>query len=144
MMNTRRLPTAADVALGYASDARGNGIVYAAVATGGQLRTVRLTFHAEPMPGLDGREQGYAAVAAVGKYLKARGVGRARIRLGDAHVAAELNGAGSPPKALAMEYVRARCLLHGLGLARLEVAEPIEVRDLATRACAEVQLNVAA
>jgi hypothetical protein len=64
--------------------------------------------------------------------------------LADPRVAADLNACGAPPKALAMAYVRVRCLLNGLGRVRLEVAEPIEIRDLATRARAEVNLLAAA
>lgn len=144
MINSRRIRTAADVALGYAADARGRGIAFAAIANGRSTRVVRLTFFATPAPALDGRENGYAAMAALGEHLKSEGFGRVRIRLGDARVAAELNGSGSPPKSLAMSYVRIRCLLHGLGLARLEAADAIEVRDLAARAVAEVSLRAAA
>jgi hypothetical protein len=144
MTNSRRPRSAADVAVGYAADERGRGVVYAAISTGSASRTVRLTFSAAPLPALDGLENGYAAMAAVGAHLKARGFGRLRIRLGDTRVVADLNGAGSPPKALTMAYVKTRCVLHGLGAVRLETAEPIEIRDLAARARAEVGLHVAA
>lgn len=143
MTTSRRIRPAADIAVGYAADAQGNGIAFAAIATGTATATVRLTFAAPPQPALEGREMGYAAVAALARHLKGRGIGRARIRLADAHVVAELGG-GSPPKALAMAYVRVRCLLYGLGFARLECAEPVEVRDLVARASAEVRVRVAA
>jgi hypothetical protein len=144
MTDSRRTRSAADVAVGYAADERGHGIAYAAISTGTASRVVRLTFTAPPLPALDGLESGYAAMAAVGAHLKARGFGRLRIRVGDPRVVADLNGAGSPPKALAMAYVKTRCVLHGLGAFRLEAAEPIEIRDLAARARAEVGLHVAA
>ncbi len=144
MTNSRRPRPAADVAVGYAADERGRGIVYAAVNTGNAVATVRLTFTAARLSGLDGLEQGYAALAAVGAYLKARRFGRARVRIADGRVVADLSGAGSPPKALAMAYVKIRCLLHGLGPVRLEIAQPLEVRDLTARAQAEVGLHVAA
>ena len=144
MTNSRRARSAADVAVGYAADQHGHGVVYAAINSGSAARIVRLTFSAAPLPALDGLENGYAALAAVGAHLKARGFGRLRIRVGDSRVVADLNGAGSPPKALTMAYVRTRCVLHGLGAVRLETAEPIEIRDLAARARAEVGLNVAA
>ena len=144
MTNSRRTRSAADVAVGYAADDRGNGIAFAAISTGNATGIVRLSFSAPPLPGLEGLECGYAAVAAVGAHAKGRGFGRVRIRIGDARVVADLNGAGSPPKSLAMAYVKIRCILHGLGSVRLEVGEPVEIRDLAARANAEVQLHVAA
>ena len=144
MTNLHRARPAADVAVGYAADGRGHGIAYAAISTGRASRVVRLTFTTAPLPALDGLENGYAAMTAVGAHLKARGFGRLRVRIGDARVVADLNGAGSPPKALTMAYVKARCVLHGLGHVRLETAEPIEVRDLAARAQAEAGLHVAA
>ncbi len=144
MHDSRRNKTAADVAIGYGIDERGRGIVFATIATGTASRVVRLSFAATPAPALEGREAGYAAIAAIGHYLKRHGFGRVRIRLADERVARELNGMTTPPKALAMAYVRVRCLLHGLGLARLEVAQPIEVRDMQARATAEITLHVAA
>lgn len=144
MIDSRRIRTAADVAVGYAADARGSGIAYASIASGSSTRAVRLRFSAQPVAALGGLEFGYAAVAAVAEHLKRQGFGRARIRVGDARVAADLNGCGAPPRALAMAYVRVRCLLHGVGLVRLELAEPIEIRDLSARAAAEVGLHVAA
>jgi hypothetical protein len=144
MTNSRRFRPAADVALGYAVGDSGNGIVYAAVNRGTATATVRLSFSAPPLPGLEGRDVGYAAVAAVGAYLKARGFARVRLRLGDGRVVADLNGTASPPKPLAMAYVKIRCLLHGLGAARLEAGDSVDVRDLAMRAQAEVRLTAAA
>ncbi len=144
MTNIRRARPAADVAVGFAADAQGKGIAYAAISTGSSAGTVRLTFSAPPLAGLDGREQGYAAIAAVAAHLKVRGFVRVRLRVSDARVVSELAGAGSPPKALAMAFVKIRCALHGLGAARLEVADPVAVDDLTARAQAEVSLNVAA
>jgi hypothetical protein len=94
--------------------------------------------------GLGGLEQGYAALAAVALHLKGRGFARVRIRVGDARLVADLSGAGSPPRALAMAYVRIRCLLHALGSVRLQSADAIEVRDLTARAQAEIRLRAAA
>jgi hypothetical protein len=144
MTDSRRARSAADVAVGYAADERGHGVAYAAINTGSASRIIRLTFTATPLPALDGLEHGYAALAAVGAHLKTRGFGRLRIRIGDERVVADLSGTGSPPKALTMAYVKTRCVLHGLGSVRLEAAEPVEVRDLAARARAEVGLHVAA
>jgi hypothetical protein len=144
MTNSRRIRPAADVALGYAADERGHGIAYAAINTGSSTAIVRLPFTAVSLPALDGLDAGYGAVGAVAAHLKSRGFARVRLRIGDARVAADLNGAGAPPKILAMEYVKTRCVLHGLGAVRLETADSIEVRDLAARAQAEVRLHAAA
>ncbi|GAC1404669.1 MAG: hypothetical protein NVSMB64_08270 [Candidatus Velthaea sp.] len=144
MTNARRTRPAADIAVGYAADSNGHGIAYAAISTGTSAGIVRIPFAATALPALEGRDVGYAAVAAVADHLKRRGIGRARVRLADGKVVADLSGGGSPPKALAMPYVKTRCLLHGLGAVRLEQAEPIEIRDLTNRARAEVSLTVAA
>jgi hypothetical protein len=141
---SRRIRSAADVAVGYAVDERGSGVAYAAVGTGGTTSVVRLAFAAPRFPALDGLEAGYAAVAVVAEHLKVRGVDRVRIRTADQRVVDDLSGAGVPPKALAMVYVRTRCLLHGLGSFRIEHGESTEVRDLTARARADVQLHVAA
>jgi len=144
MTNSRRTRPAADVAVGYAAGERGNAIAYAAINSGSGTAIVRLAFSALPLKGLDGLEVGYAAMAAVGAHLKARGFVRVRVRLADARVVADLNGGGAPPKALGMAYVRARCALHGLGAVRLELSDAVDVRDLGARAQAEMRLSVAA
>ncbi|GAC1429487.1 MAG: hypothetical protein NVSMB5_23950 [Candidatus Velthaea sp.] len=144
MTNARRTRPAADVAIGYAADSHGHGIAYASISTGTSSVIARIPFASGALPALEGRDTGYAAVAAVAAHLKRRGIGRARFRLSDAKVVADLGGGGHPPKALAMPYVQTRCLLNGLGAVRLEVAEPIETRDLSTRAQAEISLTVAA
>ncbi len=144
MTNTRRIRPAADVAVGYAADERGRGIAYAAVATGSNRAVVRLPFTSPVLPALDGLDVGYAAVAAIAAHLKARGFARVRVRLADERIVADLGGTGSPPKALAMAYVKTRCMLHALGAVRLETAAPVEVRDLSARAQAEVRLHAAA
>jgi hypothetical protein len=144
MTNSRRSRPAADVAVGYAADAKGKGIAYAAINTGSAMAIVRLPFSTPPVAALEGLDAGYAAIAAVGTHLKSRGVARVRIRTADARIVADLNGAGSPPKALAMAYVKIRCVLHGLGPVRLELAESVEIRDLTARARAEINLHAAA
>jgi hypothetical protein len=144
MSKSLRIRAAADIALGYAVDERGAGIAYAAIYTGGAASILRLAFSVPRFPGLDGLEVGYAAVAVLAMHLKKRGVERVRIRIRDEHVAHDLSGIGAPPKSLAMLYVRARCLLRGLGSFRLESGESSELLDLTARAHAEVQLHVAA
>jgi hypothetical protein len=128
----------ADVAVGYASDRSGHGIAYAAIATGTGRTVVKLSFHAAPLAALDGREAGYAAVAAVGAYLRGRGFTRVRVRLADGAVVEDLNARSLVPPALAMAYVKTRCVLHGFAVARVERAEPIETTELQNRARADV------
>ncbi|MGD0473559.1 MAG: hypothetical protein ABSB70_10105 [Candidatus Velthaea sp.] len=144
MTNSRRTRPAADVTVGYATDERGRGVAFAAINTGTAVRIVRLAFEAAPLPALEGLENGYAAMGAVGAHLKSRGFGRVRIRVADPRVVADLTGTGAPPKALTMSYVKTSCTLHALGPVRLEAAESIEIRDLTARAQAEVGLHAAA
>ncbi len=134
----------ADVAVGYAADSTGNGIAYAAIATGTERTAARITFGAQPLPAVDGRELGYAAVGAVATYLRGRGFGRLRLRLADETVVDELNGRRPVPLPLAMAYVKARCALNGFSVARVERAEPIETNDLQARARAEIALRATA
>ena len=145
-MTTQSVPRhrSADVAAGYAADPSGNGIAYAAVATGTGRAVVKIPFRAGPLPGLDGREIGYAAVEAVGAYLRGRGFTRVRIRIADELVVDDLNARRPVPPALAMAYVRTRCVLHGFAVARVERGEPIETHDLETRALAEIALRAPA
>jgi hypothetical protein len=134
----------ADVAVGYAADRTGHGVAYAAIGTGTGRSVLHLPFRATPLPALEGREFGYAAVAAVASTLRAQGFTRVRIRLAEPGVVDELNARGEVPPALKMDYVKTRCLLHGFAVARVERAEPIETRDLEARARADVALRSSA
>jgi hypothetical protein len=134
----------ADVAVGYAADRTGAGVAYTTIATGTGRTVVKIPFGTTPLPGLDGRESGYAAVTAVAGYLRTRGFTRVRIRLADELIVDDLNGLSRLPPALAMAYVKARCALHGFTVARVERGEPIETHDLQTRARAEVALRAPA
>jgi len=134
----------ADVAVGYAADRAGRGIAYAAIATGSGRAVTKIPFGALPLPALDGRELGYAAVAAVGAHLRGAGFTRVRLRLADELVVDDLNGRRPVPPALAMPYVKTRCILHGFAQARVERAEPIETSDLQSRAHTELAARTAA
>jgi hypothetical protein len=134
----------ADAAVGYAADRTGNGIAYLAIATGTGRAVVKVPFTAVPLAALDGREFGYAAVAAAGAYLRSRGFTRVRIRLADDTVVDDLNGRRTVPPALAMAYVKTRCILHGFAVARVERGEPVETHDLEARARAEIALRTPA
>jgi hypothetical protein len=134
----------ADVAVGYAADRTGNGIAYLAIATGTGRTVAKVPFSAAPLAALDGRELGYAAVAAAGGYLRGHGFSRVRMRLADDAVVGDLNARGKVPPALGMAYVKTRCVLHGFAAARVERGEPIETHDLETRARAEIALRAPA
>jgi hypothetical protein len=141
MQQTATRHRSADVALGYAADRTGTGIAYVAIATGSGRATVKVPFSAVPLAGLEGRESGYAAVAAAGGYLRARGFTRIRLRLADGQLVDDLNARGCVPPALALAYVTTRCILHGFAVTRVERGEPIETHDLETRARAEISLQ---
>lgn len=128
----------ADVAVGFAADTAGHGIAYAAVATGTGRGVVRVPFATTPFAALDGREFAYAAVTAVASYLRGRGFTRVRLRIGDELAVGDLSGRRTVPPALAMAYVKARCVLHGFAVARVERAEPVETHELEARARADI------
>jgi hypothetical protein len=134
----------ADVAVGYAADRTGGGSAYVAIATGSGRAVVKVPFSAVPLAALDGREFGYAAVAAVGAYLRGRGFTRIRLRIADEQVVDDLNARSKVPPALGMAYVKTRCVLHGFAVARVERGEPIETHDLENRARAEIALRSSA
>jgi hypothetical protein len=135
---------AADVTVGYATDATGRGIAYAALATGTQKDVLRMPFQAVPLALHGGREFGYAAVLAVAGELRRRGFSRIRVRLADQDVVHDLTAPRLVPPALAMPYVKARCSLNGFAAARVERADRREIADLEARARAELQLRSAA
>jgi hypothetical protein len=135
--------SAADVLVGFAHDGSGRGIAYAAIA-GSQRGVLRVPFSAVPLALHDGREFGYAAVAALGAELRRRGFARIRVRLDDERVVRDLAAPAVVPPALGMPYVRARCALNGFAAARVERADPREVADLEGRARAELQFRTAA
>jgi hypothetical protein len=136
--------SAADVVIGFAHDGSGRGIAYAAIADGRGRGVTRIPFSAVPLALYDGREIGYAAVAALGAELRRRGFVRVRVRLDDERVVRDLAAPALVPPALGMPYVRARCALNGFVAARVERADPREVADLAARARAELSLRTAA
>lgn len=140
-MNRNR---SADIAIGYATDENGRGLAYAAIATGSGRAVVRVPFAARN-PALDtAREAGLAAVAAVAGEAARRGFTRVRFRLTDDTVIRDLAAPRLVPPALAMTYVKARCVLNGFASARVERAEPREIADFEGRARAELQLRAAA
>ena len=144
MAHITKTRPAADIALGFAADGRGTGVAFATIATGTARSTVRLGFRFKPLAALEGKEAGYAAVAALAAHIKARGFGRIRVRVADAGLAAELSGQRNVGPALGMAYVKTRCALYAFTSARIEAGEAVEIADLQARARAEVSLTVAA
>lgn len=140
-MNRNR---SADALVGFASNAAGRGIAYVAVANGTGNGVTRVPFTVAPLALFDGRETGYAAIAAVGSELRRRGFARVRIRTANEGLVHDLAVPGTVPAALAMLYVKARCTLNGFITARVERADPRETVDLESRARAELQLRTAA
>jgi len=138
MSRTAPRHRSADVAVGYAADARGVGYAYAMVAGGSARAEVRVPFTCRPLAALEGREAGYAAVAAVAAHLRARGFTRVRLRIENGRVADELSARAAAHPALAMAYVKTRCILHGFAVARVERAEPVETEHLTARARADL------
>jgi|HubBroStandDraft_1064217.scaffolds.fasta_scaffold63862_2 hypothetical protein len=134
----------ADVAVGYAADRSGRGIAYAAIATGTSRSVVAVPFGAVPLAAHEGRELGYAALTAVASHLRSNGFTRVRLRLADHQTVDDVCARTTVPPALTMAYVRARCVLHGFALARVERAEAVETHDLEARARADVALRAAA
>ncbi len=141
---TARNRMSATVAIGYAADAAGNGIVHAALSDGRAASAMRVPFRVRPLAACDGAEVGFAAIAAVAAALKARGFARVRIRIADETTAAFVAGRLPVPPALAMPYVKVRCALHAFAAHRVEHAERVETDDLEARARADARLRLAA
>ena len=136
--------SAADVVVGFAHDGSGHGLAYAAIANGSGRGVMRIPFTTTPLALYEGREYGYAAVAAIGAELRRRGFARVRVRVGDERIVRDLAAPVVVPPALGMPYVKARCALNGFASARVERADPREIADLEGRARAELQLRTAA
>ena len=136
--------SAADVLVGFAHDGSGRGIAYAAIANGSGRGVLRVPFSATPLAIHEGREFGYAVIAALGAELRKRGFARIRVRVGDERLVRDLAAPAQVPPALGMPYVKARCALNGFLAARVERADPREIADLEGRARAELQLRTAA
>ncbi len=130
-----------DTSLGYAADERGAGVAYARVRSGDAEHLLRVPFRVGRVSGLQQREAGYAALTAVARTLRRRGVSRVCFHLSDASLLADLASHRDVPPPIVLPYVRLRCALNQLDDVRLELAAD---DDLTQRARAEVVLNVAA
>ncbi len=139
MQKTQRIDSAAEALLGYAADARGNGLVYVRVSAAGNRRVLRLPFRVAPP--IDDRAVAYAALTVVARRLRERGYRRVRFLLGDARFVTEVAARSELPETLVLPYVRLRCVLNSLEAAGVEAGDADE---LSARARAEVALNLAA
>lgn len=135
---------AATAAIGYAADLEGRGIAFVTIATGSGRTVLRVPFSATPLAIHEGREIGYAAVNAVAHELRRRGFARIRLRVGNPRVVADLAAPCVVAPALAMAYVKVRCVMNSFRSARVEIAELREIEDLESRARAELDLQSAA
>lgn len=130
-----------EAAIGYAADARGNGVAYARLTGRRRRQLLRVAFRiAEPTRPID-RASGYAALAAVARALRKRGILHVRFLLSDVKFTDEIGGHRDLPETLALPYVRLRCALNALASFSIGAGS---TDDLTQRARAEVALNLAA
>lgn len=132
--------TAVEAAVGCAADERGYGVAYARVAVPARRHLLRVPFRVEAAADRE-RAVAYAALTAVARTLRSRGVARVRFLVADGALLGDLQGRRSVPDALVLPYVRLRCALNQFDDA---VFAPDETGDLTQRARAEVALSVAA
>lgn len=129
-----------EAAIGCAADARGHGVAYARVCGPDERHLLRVPFRVEARAERE-RAAGYAALTAVARALRARGMTRVRFLIDDEALLADLGGRSAIPDALVMPYVKVRCALNLFDDAGFEAAPS---GDLSQRARAEVALRVAA
>jgi hypothetical protein len=132
------------VTVGFAASDRGDGVAYASVGAGSEPENVRIAFRCRPQPALQDRDVAYAALNAVAKHIRERGLSRVVFDTADAQLARDLEEHRSVPPALAMPYVALRCTLNRFARAAVVAADDQTVRDLTARARAEASLHVAA
>jgi hypothetical protein len=129
--------------VGFAADPDGIGISYVRLRGKQTESVVRVPFTVTRYPALLEREVGYAALTAVAVALRGRGVSRVKFFLDDARLKRDLCEHCDVPSAIAMAYVRLRCMLNQFcdyDVACLAEGES----DLAARARSEVAMHVAA
>lgn len=114
-------------------------MAYTAVRRGEQQPVIlRVPFHVERYPALRGREVGYAALTAVSKALRERGVRRLRLGVSDADLVADVTQHRSVPPPLVLPYVRLGCTLNRFDEHHVNLASDDE--GLHARALAEATL----
>jgi hypothetical protein len=140
----QRAATALDVRIGYAADEAGRGVAYAVTGSAGDGAVVRVAFTVRRLPGLQGREVGYAALRGVARELAAAGHGSVRLLVDDEVLVADVGERRPLPSALTVPYVALRCAMNQFERVDVAVVPSAEITDLRTRALAEVSLRVAA
>jgi hypothetical protein len=140
-MRTRSGTTAVEAEVGYAADEHGRGVAYARIGSDGEARLLRVTFRTGRAAAAE-NGAGYAALAAVARELRERGVNRASFAVDDPQLVEEVNERRKVPAAIVLPYVRLRCALNQF--VRFELRTAGGSGDLAQRARAEVALHVAA
>jgi hypothetical protein len=127
--------------IGYAADQRGNGIAYARLTSRTGERLVRVAFRVQRLPGLDEREVGYAAVAALASMLGERGIEQVCFHVPDEQLVADISNHRDVPPPIVLPYVRLGCALNRMKeYALCFGSDP----DLSQRALAEVAFTAAA
>ncbi len=144
MSNKDAAPAPIAVTVAYAADAQGTGLAYALVRGAQRERVLRVPFRVRPVPGLGGRENGYAALRAVAAELRERGVKAVSLRVDDAELVRDIRERRDLPTVLTVPYVAVRCALNRFAFAEVALGDDERGRDLAARARAEVTLNLAA
>lgn len=99
------------VALAYAAGHHGGGVCYLRIR-GVQDRIARVPFSVRRLPGLGGREVGYAALAAAAALLRQRGIARAEISVPDVELSLDIAQRRSVATPLVIPYVQTQCVLN--------------------------------
>jgi hypothetical protein len=141
MRKMRSPDSVVEATVGYSADRHGKGIAYARVTGDSAKLLLRLPFRVGSPPPFADRAVAYAALIAVTRALRKRSIREVRFVLGDARFVEEIVTGRGIGDALALPYVRLRCMLNALATFEVRTA-PTD--DLTQRAQAEVALNVAA
>ncbi len=132
------------VSIGFAANASGSGVAYAAVRGTDGDATIRVSFSLRARAALEGRDAAYAALDAVAAEVLERGLRDVEFRFDDARLAEDLAERRTVPQPLVVPYVALRCTLNRFRTVRIVAARDRTIRDLAARALADVSLEIAA
>lgn len=144
MAHQKAAPTPIDVTVAYAADARGSGLAYALVHGSQRDRALRIPFEVRVVPGLGGREIGYAALLAIASELRGRGLNAVTIRVGDVGLVRDIRERRDLPTVLTVPYVSVRCALNRFARAEVAFTDDERWRDLDARVRADASLHLAA
>ncbi len=141
MQTMRSYDPTVEAMVGYAAAEGGKGLAYARLTGVQSKQLLRIGFRVTaPEPWSD-RAIGYAALTAVSRALRKRGVHEVRFLLGDPEFVEEIATGHGVGETLVLSYVRLRCALNSLAKFGVQTGA---TDDLTNRARAEVALNVAA